>query len=682
MPKINSIIFFLFLGLVITVAFVFLPKVYDPLIIKSLPIESIAEDQELVDYLISIQDQDNIIIGVHGYIHRSPSGETICEYYCSDEEISLETVQRKLNDGLNVFESAGLNAGWIAPPGESYDDRFLNLTKIMGYIEEDYELESPAGHKNPLQMIIKPKLLGKIENFKQEEGNIVFKEYTDTWGKDSVTFDDYNKTIAVLKKDMMTSVDGLLLHVHDYNDDTEKFVKKALNDYDEIGFLRVDDIASSYDLPRLKKLVNLADETGRMLFIAVIPAHKINIGSPEISNIIKTTWFVFIPFFLFPLAFMIPLHWHERKKFRKTKMKNYNPPKVSLILPAYNEEKIIGTSIEKALDQDYEGELEIIIIDDGSTDMTFEIARAYAIEFPEIIKVHKHQKNSGKPAGLNTGFHIATGEISVFSDSDSYLNKDLVSKMVPHFEDPRVGMVSGMIIIDNDNSLLTKLQQIEYLYNQEIIRFCQAVHKGVLICPGAATGVRTQIARDIPSTERTITEDADFTFQVAEAGWLVTQEPEAISWTEAPEKLAEFIDQRKRWLYGVIQTIWIHKWALFFKDSNVPNLWVWWAWVGYITCPITTLAVILMPLLYWLLGPGYLIFLAWYSLIFALVYGFATWYGLKQYVHEKKTKLMLLFPIYLIYQYLLNILLCYLVFAFILRKGVKVRYGGRKIHAI
>ena len=132
----------------------------------------------------------------------------------------------------------------------------------------------------------------------------------------------------------------------------------------------------------------------------------------------------------------------------------------------------------------------------------------------------------------------------------------------------------------------------------------------------------------------------------------------------------------------MIQTIWIHKWAVFFINSKVPNLWVWWAWVGYITCPITTLAVVLIPLLYWLLGPSYLIFLAWYGLVFALIYGFATWYGLKQYVHGKKSKLILLFPIYLVYQYLLNILLCYLIFAFIMRKGIKIHYGGKKIHAI
>ena len=128
----------------------------------------------------------------------------------------------------------------------------------------------------------------------------------------------------------------------------------------------------------------------------------------------------------------------------------------------------------------------------------------------------------------------------------------------------------------------------------------------------------------------------------------MVQEPEAISRTDAPENLATLIDQRKRWLYGVLQTIWIHKWALFFKNSKVPNLWVWWAWIGYIACPITTLAVIAIPFLYWLIGPSYLVFLAFYSILVLVIYGFAHWYALKQYTHEKKTKLILLLPIYMV----------------------------------
>jgi len=659
----------------------FIPLALDPAIAKDLPIQHI--DEELASYLRSIQDQDNIIIGVHGYLHKSPiNGDTSCEYYCENQNIPFDLVLDRVQKGIGVFKELGLKPEWIVPPGNSYDKKLLYITEYLGYIEEPYLIESYQNERKKLDFIFKKEASDKIARHYLGDHGLVFKEYTWGWGRQPIAgFDTFQKTSLDLKQDMMTSVDGLTIHIQDYQGRTETFLERALKDYQKIKFIRVDDVASEYDLPKLKKLVNLADKTDRLLFIGVIPAHSAIIGNPRWGGVIKTTWFVFIPFFLFPLAVMVPLHYWERRKIRKRPLKSSNLPKVSLILPAYNEQKLIGKSIERALSQDYEGEVEVIIIDDGSTDLTYDIAKLYEDAFPGEVKVHRHEVNKGKPEGLNTGFRIATGEISVFSDSDSHLNYNLIRLMVPHFDDPEVGMVSGMIVINNEINLLTRLQQVEYLYNQEIIRFCQHTHKGVLICPGAATAVRTQIARDIPSTETTITEDADFTFEVAKAGWKVTQEPEAISWTEAPEKWANFIDQRKRWLYGVLQTIWIHKWALFYKNG-LPNLWVWWAWIGYITCPITTLAVILMPLLYWILGPTYLVFLGWYSLIIFTLYGFVTWYGLKQYVHEDKMNLIWLLPAYIIYQYLLNTLLCYLVIAFIIRKGVHVHYGGRYIHAV
>jgi len=830
------------IGLLITVCFVFVPKIYDPIIMKALPIESIDKDEQLVDYLASIQNRDNVIIGVHGYIHSSPiSGKTICEYYCPGEDITSEIVKERVEKGNRIFEKSGLNAPWIAPTGESYDDKFLNTTKELGYITEPYCIESYGGFQNELEMVIKIGALEKINKFKnkgkepiltvdfsadsssgkvplkdvgliayvsgtatgditykfdctddgtwekiqvtdstshtasdlcdytlagiyttkvkieregvQVEGTtqiivlnpdgklttpklvleemnaeelkskiketetlierfktqlaqlptgqetpedsseipqgstIIFKEYTWEWREKtlaSIQYDDsdeYQQAKKKLKEDVEEGLNGILLHIQDFNDLTEKFLQEAFQDYPDIKFVRVDDIASSYDLSRLEKFVNLTRENNRLTLIAVIPAHLSSVGNARLSPAIKTTWVVFVSFFLFPIAVMAPLHWYERGKVRKTQRRIPGSPKVSLIFPAYNEEKFIDKSIEQGLKQDYRGELEIVIIDDGSTDRTFEIASHYASSHSNV-KIYKHTVNSGKPAALNTGFQKATGEISIFSDTDSYLDSDLVSRMVSHFDDPKVGAVAGMIIVDNEINLLTKLQQIEYLYNQEIIRFCQAVHKGVLICPGAATAVRTQIARDIPSTERTVTEDADFTFEVAKAGWKVGQEPEAISRTDVPENWKELINQRRRWLYGVLQTIWIHKWAIFFKGTKIPNLWVGWAWIGYATCPITTLAVLAIPLFTWLIGPSYLIFLGFYSLVIAVIYGFAHWYGIKQYTHENKTKLAFLLPLYMVYQYLLNVLLFYLIIAFILRKGITVRYGGRDIHAV
>jgi cellulose synthase/poly-beta-1,6-N-acetylglucosamine synthase-like glycosyltransferase len=680
--KFSSPVFFLLSGAVLTAAFVFVPQFYDPLIMETLPVETIEEDKGLVDYLVSIQNQDNIIVGVHGYIHRCPvCGETTHEYHCPEHDIPIGTVEDTVKKGINIFDDAGLDAPWIAPPGMTYDDKFLYVTGLLGYITEPYIAQEVSGFEAELVSVLKPEALEKVNQFKAKDDTIIFREYTWEWRNKGLSQEEYNNAKIILENDVSEETNGVLLHIQDYNERTESFVEEALENYPELKFVRVDDIASGHDVKKLKKLVNLANEHNVLLFIAVIPAHLSNVGSIGGSGAIKATWFVFVPFFFFPLAVMVPLHWHERGKIRRRGRIIPHSPKVSLILPAYNEEKFIEKSITQSLKQDYHGEIEVVVVDDGSTDRTYEIASRFAENYPNV-RVYQHEKNSGKPAALNTGFARATGTISVFSDTDSHLDADLVSRMVPHFDDPQVGMVAGMIIIDNEINLLTKLQQIEYLYNQEIVRFCQTTHKGVLICPGAATAVRTEIARAIPSTERTITEDADFTFEVAKAGWKVAQEPEAISRTDAPVSLAAFIDQRKRWLYGVLQTIWLHKWAVFFKDTKVPNLWVLWAWIGYITCPITTLSVLALPFFLWLIGPSYLIFLAFYSVLVAGIYGFAHWYGIKQYTHANKKRLILLLPLYMIYQYLLNVLLFYLVLAWLTRRGVKVHYGGRYIHAV
>lgn len=637
-----------------------------------MPIESVVKDRKLIDYLKLIQKKENVLIGIQDHVYGS-----------LQENARFGPTERRIQKGIDVFKEADLKPSWIISQSLENNNAFFYVAKSFGYKEKNYILESRAKEKENFKIAVLPQALEKMNNFELKEKPLVFKEYTEGWGIEN--FGDYGIAVTILNQDMKTSVQGILLSAEDFNSKTEEFIKYAAEKYQEIKFIKVKDIKSSQDIANLKKLIQIADKNNKMLLAGVNPTYKISAVNPLVSNAIKITWFVFIPFFLFPLVFMVFLHWHERKKIRKNArnepMLSAKLPRVSLIFPAYNEEKLIRKTIEQGLCQDYQGELEIVIIDDGSTDRTFQIASEYALKYPNVV-VQKHEKNMGKPEGLNTGFKIATGEISVFSDSDSHLAPDLVSKMIPHFEDPEVGVVAGMIVIDNEINLLTKLQQVEYLYNQEIVRFCQTTHKGVLICPGAATAVRTRIARDIPSTERTITEDADFTFEAAQKGWKITQEPEAISWTEAPEDIKEFINQRKRWLYGVLQTIWIHKWALFFKGTKVPNLWVWWTWVGYITCPITTISVILMPFLYHVLGTSYLIFLFWYSLIVFALYGLATWYGLKQYAHEKKTKLIFLFPAYLVYQYLLNVLLFYLIVVFVIRKGVVVRYGGRDIHAV
>jgi cellulose synthase/poly-beta-1,6-N-acetylglucosamine synthase-like glycosyltransferase len=243
--------------------------------------------------------------------------------------------------------------------------------------------------------------------------------------------------------------------------------------------------------------------------------------------------------------------------------------------------------------------------------------------------------------------------------------------------DPEVGMVAGLVVIGHEKNLLQRLQQIEYIYSQTIIRFCQSSQRIVLVCPGSCTAVRTEIARKIPVTDRTIAEDADFTFSVFKEGWKICQEPESIGYTGAPKNLKTLMEQRKRWSYGTLQTLSYHKWA-----ARKGNPWVLKAWLECFLSPLVLLNAASLPLLWLYLGDGFPIFLLTYGMMPFAILGVNIAIGLRLYNHGEKVKLAFLVPIYVIYGFMLDILQMCMFLAFLSRRGIHIRRGGRIIHAV
>jgi cellulose synthase/poly-beta-1,6-N-acetylglucosamine synthase-like glycosyltransferase len=697
----KQILAFLVLGVCLTLLVSFFPVLADRYATNSVSLSTLYDEKELVQFLSKQQAQSHVFLGVHGYVHVCPlCGSTTHELCCPNGEISYAEIDRRITEGLEIFKKCGLRADFYAFPGEEYDSRCIDILKAKGFYIVPYIMggetrEMPADYS--------------MLNF---TFNNYLTEYTWNW-RFGVSADTINKTLQEIDKDKPVT---LLMHIQDYNNQTRSILEYAVQHGTTI--IRCDDITSNWDLSNVKALTEFTTIHHVSLLLAIIPAFKAIPSSP-LSAYISVTWYLFLGSFVFPVAVTVPWALYFKVK-RKIKPLSGNPhfPSVSLILPAYNEEKTIGRSIEHGLNQDYQGNIEIIVVNDGSTDKTEEIVRRYCNTLTSAqsedhnasptkqiatddeanvsyrqrlialfsrhrrrkqpnVKLISHVHNKGKPAALNTGFANSTGEISIFQDTDSVIASNLVSKMVAHFQDPKVGLVAGMIVIDNEHNLLTRLQQIEYLYSQTIIRFCQASHQNVLVCPGAATAVRTSIARKIPSTDRTITEDADFTFAVWKDGWKVTQEPEALSYTEAPDEWSPFIDQRKRWLYGVLQTITLHKWALHTK-----NLWVIWAWLGYMLCPLSVLSLMMIPVFYFILGTSFLWFLIIYSGLTLSIFMSAQVIGVLLFAGERKTKLLVLLPVYVLYQTLLQLLLVYLVFAYVTKRGIHIRYGGKSIHAV
>ncbi len=652
---------FLLLGIILTIFVGLFPLVADTFIKKSITnYTTLDKQKELVSVSSQAQQTGHIYLGIHGYDHICPlDGSTAYELYCpSKGSLPYSEAERRIIAGLEIFNRSGLHPDWYAFPGGTYDSQCLSIL-----VAENFSII-------PYPITAKPALLPVSVSLQNYSFPSPLDEYTWMWRK-GISNSEYQQAVRSIKTNGYVEI---LLHISDFTNQTKTFLNYALANCNTT-IIRCDDIATDFDAPKTKELIAFAKEKHVELFLAVIPASKEipTLGAP-FSSLISATWGMTLATFFLPIFVTVPWAMFFKHK-RKIKSDDNFQPKVSLILPAYNEQKIIGSSIEHALAQDYKGQIEIIVIDDGSTDNTRDIVSKVAAKYPNV-KLICQLKNGGKPEALNRGFREATGEISIFQDTDSIIVPNLVSLMVPHFEDPKVGMVAGMIVVENENNLLTKMQQIEYLYSQSIVRFCQAAHQNVLVCPGAATAVRTQIAKEIPSTDRTVTEDADFTFSVWRLGWKISQEPDAISYTEAPEKLAPFWDQRKRWLYGVLQTIILHKWAL-----RKNNLWVIWAWLGYFMCPLTIISFITPVLLSFILGPSFLLFSFVYAVLTLSLFMAAQAVGVTAY-SRKKAKLTILLPLYLIYQTLLQLLLVYLVFAYVTGIGIHVKYGGKKIHAV
>ena len=238
-------------------------------------------------------------------------------------------------------------------------------------------------------------------------------------------------------------------------------------------------------------------------------------------------------------------------------------PSVSVVIPAYNEANVIAKTIA-AIARCDPPPLEVIIIDDGSTDETFATAQAAVdnLGLDALVKIHR-QPNAGKAAALNRGFAEATGEVVMVVDADTVVDPGIIGAFAPHFVDPRVGAVAGNVKVGNRKRLLPGMQALEYIVAINLDRRAQDVAGVMAVVPGAAGAFRRTVAIECggyPSD--TLVEDADFTAVLLRAGWRIPYESRAVAWTEAPETIADVVRQRRRWSYGTIQVVAKHRHAI------------------------------------------------------------------------------------------------------------------------
>ncbi|TCO47462.1 cellulose synthase/poly-beta-1,6-N-acetylglucosamine synthase-like glycosyltransferase [Kribbella antiqua] len=229
---------------------------------------------------------------------------------------------------------------------------------------------------------------------------------------------------------------------------------------------------------------------------------------------------------------------------------------VSVIVPAYNESAGIEATIRSLARSDHP--IEVIVVDDGSTDGTADIVEAMGIPGVRVIR----QRNAGKPVALNTGLQAAHFDLIVMVDGDTVFERDAVRRIVQPFADPSVGAVSGNAKVGNRKGLLGRWQHIEYVVGFNLDRRLFDLAECMPTVPGAIGGFRrTALERIGGLSDVTLAEDTDLTMALCRDGWRVVYEERAIAWTEAPASLGALWRQRYRWCYGTLQAMWKHRGA-------------------------------------------------------------------------------------------------------------------------
>ncbi|GIF78312.1 bifunctional polysaccharide deacetylase/glycosyltransferase family 2 protein [Asanoa siamensis] len=256
------------------------------------------------------------------------------------------------------------------------------------------------------------------------------------------------------------------------------------------------------------------------------------------------------------LAFQAGCAWWHARRRRPSERGVWSP--VSVIVPAYNEAANIRATVLSLVGGAHPS-VEVIVVDDGSTDGTADIVARLGLPGVRVVR----QRNAGKPAALNTGIAAARADLLVLVDGDTVFQPDTVHRLVQPFADPRVGAVSGNAKVANRSRWLGRWQHLEYVIGFNLDRRMYAVLRCMPTIPGAVGAFRRAALRDVGGVPGdTLAEDTDLTMALHRAGWEVAYAPRAVAWTEAPATLRQLWRQRYRWGYGTMQAMWKHRAAL------------------------------------------------------------------------------------------------------------------------
>ncbi len=312
------------------------------------------------------------------------------------------------------------------------------------------------------------------------------------------------------------------------------------------------------------------------------------------SDVIFWTVYVFL---IYCAVFLLLTLLLEGDKIEKKRWKEL--PSVSVIIPAYNEEKTIAKTIESVLKLDYpKDKLKVIVVNDGSTDRTLEIAKKYEEAGVLVLS----QENKGKAAALNHGLKHVDTEFVACLDADSFVRKDTLKKMIVYFTNDMVSAVCPLMKVNNPKNLLQKLQWLEYIL-YAFLKKIYAAMNSVHVTPGPFSIYRTSVVKKLGGfDESSIVEDQEIAWRMQRHHYIIRQSMEGEVLTNAPATLRQLYKQRRRWYVGSLQTIWKYRDMIFnrkygdFGMFQTPTLLIGAAILPFVTVSIT-LRFLIYPVL-------------------------------------------------------------------------------------
>lgn len=281
-------------------------------------------------------------------------------------------------------------------------------------------------------------------------------------------------------------------------------------------------------------------------------------------------------------------------------------PGISILVAAYNEEANIVSTIESIARQQYEGPLQVLVINDGSTDSTAEKLAGLSYPWLQVLNL---ERNAGKANALNAGLALVRHHLTVTVDGDSYLYRNALRNLVRRYmsDPPTTRAVAGAVLVRNSRkNMVTAIQEWDYFHGIAAIKRLQSLYQGTLVAQGAFSIYDTAVLRELGGWSHTVGEDIVLTWAILEKGHRVGFAENACLFTNAPDTWLQFIRQRQRWSRGLIEAFKSH-WRLLFK-ARMTTLFIWWNLLFPYMDLVYTFAfvpglVLALFGVYWIAGP-------------------------------------------------------------------------------